>query len=35
VKILLHGKAKKQNVVARLSVEVEFRGMSFGICEAL
>ena len=35
MEILLHGEAKKQSVVARLSVEVEFRGMSFGICEAL
>jgi hypothetical protein len=29
VEILLLGEAKKQSVVARLSVEVEFRGMFF------
>ncbi|WKA13210.1 hypothetical protein VitviT2T_030537 [Vitis vinifera] len=28
-------KSKKQNVVARSSVEAEFRGMALGLCEAL
>ena len=27
--------SKKQNVVVRLSVEVEFRSMALGLCEAL
>ena len=32
---LVTWKSKKQNVVARSSVEAEFRGMSLGLCEAL
>ncbi|RVW25069.1 Retrovirus-related Pol polyprotein from transposon RE1 [Vitis vinifera] len=32
---LVTWKSKKQNVVARLSVEAEFRGMALGLCEAL
>ncbi|RVW97925.1 Retrovirus-related Pol polyprotein from transposon RE1 [Vitis vinifera] len=32
---LMTWKSKKQNVVARSSVEAEFRGMSLGLCEAL
>ncbi|RVW75978.1 Retrovirus-related Pol polyprotein from transposon RE1 [Vitis vinifera] len=32
---LVTWKSKKQNVVARSSVEVEFRGMALGLCEAL
>jgi hypothetical protein len=35
VVISLHEEAKKQNVVARSSVEVEFRGMTLEVCEAL
>ncbi|RVW16905.1 Copia protein [Vitis vinifera] len=32
---LVTWKSKKQNVVARSSVEEEFRGMTLGLCEAL
>ena len=32
---LVTWRSKKQNVVARSSVEAEFRGMTLGICEAL
>ncbi|RVW77143.1 Retrovirus-related Pol polyprotein from transposon RE1 [Vitis vinifera] len=32
---LITWKSKKQNVVARSSAEVEFRGMTLGLCEAL
>ncbi|RVW31776.1 Retrovirus-related Pol polyprotein from transposon RE1 [Vitis vinifera] len=32
---LVTWKSKKQNVVARSSVEAEFRGMALGLCEAL
>ncbi|RVW26217.1 Retrovirus-related Pol polyprotein from transposon RE1 [Vitis vinifera] len=32
---LVTWKSKKQNVVARSSVEAEFRGMTLGLCEAL
>ena len=32
---LVTWKSKKQNVVARLSVEAKFRGMTLGLCEAL
>ncbi|WJZ84155.1 hypothetical protein VitviT2T_003775 [Vitis vinifera] len=32
---LVTWKSKKQNVVARSSVETEFRGMTLGLCEAL
>ena len=32
---LVTWRSKKQNVVARSSAEVEFRGMALGICEAL
>jgi hypothetical protein len=32
---LVTWRSKKQNVVARFSVEVEFRGMTLGFCEAL
>ncbi|RVW90875.1 Retrovirus-related Pol polyprotein from transposon RE1 [Vitis vinifera] len=32
---LMTWKSKKQNVVARSSVEAEFRGMTLGFCEAL
>nr|CAN82774.1 hypothetical protein VITISV_026106 [Vitis vinifera] len=32
---LVTWKSKKQNVVARSSAEAEFRGMAFGLCEAL
>ena len=32
---LVTWKNKKQNVVARSSVEAEFRGMALGLCEAL
>ena len=32
---LVTWKRKKQNVVARLSAEAEFRGMTLEICEAL
>ncbi|KAL6320787.1 hypothetical protein AAG906_008787 [Vitis piasezkii] len=32
---LVTWKSKKQNVVARSSAEVEFRGMTLGLCEAL
>ena len=32
---LVTWRSKKQNVVARSSAEVEFRGMTLGICEAL
>ncbi|WKA05383.1 hypothetical protein VitviT2T_023353 [Vitis vinifera] len=32
---LVTWKSKKQNVVARSSAEVEFRGMALGLCEAL
>mgnify|MGYP004622524293 FL=1 len=32
---LVTWRSKKQNVVARSSAEAEFRGMAFGLCEAL
>ena len=32
---LVTWKSKKQNVIARSSVEEEFRGMALGLCEAL
>ena len=32
---LVTWKSKKQNIVARSSVETEFRGMTLGLCEAL
>ena len=32
---LVTWKSKKQNVIARSSVEAEFRGMALGLCEAL
>ena len=32
---LVTWKSKKQNVVARSSAEVEFRGMTLGLCETL
>lgn len=32
---LVTWRSKKQNVVARSSVEIEYRGMTLGICEAL
>ena len=32
---LVTWRSKKQNVVARSSIEAEFRGMALGICEAL
>ena len=32
---LVTWRSKKQNVVARLNVEAEFRGMTLGICEPL
>ena len=33
--VLVTWKSKKQNVVSRSSVEVKFRGMALGLCEAL